>query len=405
MTRYGRSPWVDQFPKSRVPAHPRHRGALAVDVVVIGGGLTGCATAYAMSAAGVKVALVEAASIGRGASGSAGGWISEDPGVAFVDLAKAHGLRAAQHVYHAWRRAALDFVALLRRLDAPCHLEARGGLAVAATPEQAVRMAREQAARRSAGLDTPKLAARVIKAETALDVALGFRAREGATLDPYRACLGLASAAAERGARLFERSPVRAVTFSRTTAEVATAGGRIRTNCVVVATGAPTALVKGLARHFWFRRRYFALTQPVPAKIRQQLGRRVAVVRDSAEPPHVVRWVGDDRVLVSGADGVEEPPRLLDKVVIQRTGQLMYELSTLYPDLSGIQPEYGWSAAYARSGDGLPCIGTHRNYPHHVFALGDAGHGVAGAYLASRILVRHHLNEADPADDVFGFHR
>jgi glycine/D-amino acid oxidase-like deaminating enzyme len=249
------------------------------------------------------------------------------------------------------------------------------------------------------------LAARVIKGETALDAALGLRACDGATIDPYRACLGLASAARQRGAALFERSPVRAVTFNRKSAEVVTAGGRIRTNRVVVATGAPTALVKGLARHFWFRSRYFALTQPVPAKIRQQLGRRVAVVRDSTDPPHVVRWVGDDRVLVSGGDGPKEPARLRDKVVIQRTGQLMYELSTLYPDLSGIQPAYGWAADYAPSGDGLPYIGPHRNYPHHLFVLGDASHGVAGAYLASRILVRHHLEEADPADDVFGFNR
>ena len=28
-----------------------------------------------------------------------------------------------------------------------------------------------------------------------------------------------------------------------------------------------------------------------------------------------------------------------------------------------------------------------------------------GAYLASRVLLRHHFEEMDPADDVFGFHR
>ena len=405
MTRYGRSPWVDEFPKSRVPAHPRQRGALATDVVIIGGGLVGCATAYALAAVGVNVTLVEAALIGRGASGSAGGWISEDPGVAFVDLEKTHGLGGARHVFHAWRRAALDFVALLRRLDVKCHLEARGALTLAATIEQAARMRRDQKSRRGAGLDAAMLTARIIKGETALDAALGLRARDGATIDPYRACLGLASAAARRGAVVFERSPVRAVTFNRKTAEVITAGGRIRTNRVVVATGAPTALFKGLVRHFWFRSRYFALTKPVPAKIRQQLGRRVAVVRDSADPPHLVRWVGDDRVLVCGADGAAEPARLREAVAIQRTGQLMYELSTLYPDLSGIQPDYGWAADYARSGDGLPYIGPHRNYPHHLFVLGDASHGVTGAYLASRMLLRHYLDEPDPHDALFSFSR
>jgi glycine/D-amino acid oxidase-like deaminating enzyme len=184
-----------------------------------------------------------------------------------------------------------------------------------------------------------------------------------------------------------------------------TANGRIHTKRVIVATGMPTQLYKSLVRHFWFRTAYFALTEPVPAKIRQQMGRRDAVLRDSAVPPHLVRWVGEDRVLVAGADAAAPPPRQRDKVIVQRTGQLMYELSTLYPDLSGVQPAFGWAADYTLATDGLPCIGAHRNYPHHLFAFGDASQGVTGAYLASRIMLRHHFDEMDPADDVFGFHR
>jgi hypothetical protein len=51
----------------------------------------------------------------------------------------------------------------------------------------------------------------------------------------------------------------------------------------------------------------------------------------------------------------------------------------------------------------LPFIGPHRNYPHHLFAFGDASHSATGAYLASRVLLRHHLGELDPADEAFGF--
>ena len=90
---------------------------------------------------------------------------------------------------------------------------------------------------------------------------------------------------------------------------------------------------------------------------------------------------------------------------MQRTGQLMYELSTIYPDISGILPEYGWEAVYGRTADGLPFIGPHRNFPHHLFAFGDSSHSVTGAYLASRILLRHFLDEPEPADEVFGFLR
>jgi glycine/D-amino acid oxidase-like deaminating enzyme len=115
--------------------------------------------------------------------------------------------------------------------------------------------------------------------------------------------------------------------------------------------------------------------------------------------------VDDERLLIAGADGERAADRLRPKTLVQRTGQLMYELSTLYPDISGLQPAFGWAADYARTTNGLPCIGPHRNFPHHLFAFGDASQGVTGAYLASRVLLRHHFGEMDPADAVFGFHR
>ena len=405
MTKYGRSPWVDRFPKSRVPSLPKYRGPQEIDVVIIGGGLTGCTTAYAFAAAGVKVMLLEAAQIGRGNSGSSAGWITEDPGTRFVDVEKALGLRRARHAWQLWRRGALDFAALLRRLGVKTDLAEQPSVTVAMTPDQAARLAKEQQARRKAGFDAPLLKGTALRSELGLDGVAGVRAKDGATVDPYRACLALASAAAERGAALFERSPVKKVTFNRKTADVITEGGTIRTNRVVVATGMPTPLYKSLARHFWFRTNYLVETQAVPAKIRNGLGRREAVLRDSAEPPHTVRWVGEDRLLVNGADADSPPPRLRDKTIVQRTGQLMYELSTMYPDISGLQPEYGWASDYARSADGLPCIGAHRNFPHHLFAFGDASHSITGAYLASRVMLRQHFEEMDPADEVFGFHR
>jgi glycine/D-amino acid oxidase-like deaminating enzyme len=406
MTRYGRSPWLDSFPKSRVPGFPRQRGPLQSDVVIIGGGLTGCATAYAFAAAGIKVILVEAQQIGRGSAGSSAGWISDDPGVSFQEVEHALGLRAARHGWQSWRRAALDFIALVRRLDLKCDLEQRGALLVAATPEQQIRLRKEQKVRRDAGLDAPMATAKAVATEAAVTALAAIRTRDGATVHPYRATLGLAYAAIDRGARFFEHSPARKITFSRKWVDVRTADGTIRADRVVVATGVPTeTLFKTLARHFWYRSSYLALTERVPAKIRQQLGRRGAIVRDSAVPPHVIRWVDDEKLLVSGADSETVPPRQKEKVIVQRTGQLMYEMSTIYPEISGIQPEYGWEAMYGRTADGLPYIGPHRNYPRHLFAFGDASHSVTGAYLASRILLRHFLDQSEAADEVFGFLR
>jgi glycine/D-amino acid oxidase-like deaminating enzyme len=403
MTRYGRSPWVDRFPKSRLPAYPPFQGDLTTQVVIVGGGLTGCLIAYAFAAAGVKATLVEADQIGRGSTAGSLGWIAETPGQSFQKLEGAIGLRGARKAWQAWRRGALDFAALLRRLEIKCALEPRATLHLARTPEQTMQLKRELKSRQDAGLEASLLKARPARQESGTETLAAVRTRDGATIDPFRAALGIVAAAVERGAAVFERSPATKVRFTAKNVEVQFGTSILRADRVVIATGRPTPLFKALVRHFWFQNTFYALTEPIPAKVRRTLGESSLVTIDSAEPAHHIRWVDDDRLLVGGADAPAVPDRQREKVIVQRTGQLMYELSTLYPDISGLPPSHGWDAAYGRTSDGLPYIGPHRNYPRHLFAFGCGSHSVTDAYLASRILLRHYQAEVDPADDVFGF--
>jgi glycine/D-amino acid oxidase-like deaminating enzyme len=405
MIRHGQAPWGDRLPASRIPSYPRFRKPATVDAVIIGGGLTGCATAYAFAAAGINVVLLEADRIGHGATSLTAGWIADDPGVPFAEAEHLLGLRAARGGFQAWRRAAIEFSTLLRKLNIKCHLEPSTSLTIAQTPEEQVRLAKERKAKKAAGLDAPALGARVVSSEVALSPIVALRGRECATIDPYRACVGLAEAAVKRGAHLYENSPVRRITFNRKIADVHLAGGKIRTRKVIVATGTPTMLFKSLRRHFWFRTTYLAVTDRIHAKIRKQLGKRKTVVRDSADPYHVVRWLDDERLMVMGADTETLVDRQKEKIVGPKTGQLMYELSVLYPDISGIQPAYGWSVDYAKTAEGLPYIGPHRNFPHHIFAFGDSSHSVTGSYLASRVMLRYFLDELDPSDKAFEFNR
>ena len=52
-----------------------------------------------------------------------------------------------------------------------------------------------------------------------------------------------------------------------------------------------------------------------------------------------MRWTSDDRILVGGAGQDETPAKKRAAVLLQRTGQLMYELLTMFPVISGLMPE------------------------------------------------------------------
>jgi glycine/D-amino acid oxidase-like deaminating enzyme len=384
---------------------------MAIDVAIVGGGLTGCATAYAFAAAGIRVALFEAERIAQGSTALAGGVMTSEPGPAFSAIETRHGRRAARYAWQAWRRAALDGAATLRRLRVQCRLTSRdlvqfAGAGFPYAADAGTRLTREWQARQQAGLEGALIKRSGLTRDIRTEAAAGVRTHDSAQFDPYRASVGLASAAATRGAQIFERSPIRRVKFGRHEALLEADGGRVRAGRVIIATGLPTALFKALRRHVTPMDTYFVLTEPVPAAIRHQLARPAIILRDSQAPPHTLHWVDEDRRIVfGGADQAAVPTRLQTKTLVQRSGQLMYELSLLYPAISGLQAVHGWSATYGLTADGLPCIGPHRNFPHHLFALGMGRDGLAGAFLASRILLREHLGEPNRSDEVYGFGR
>lgn len=402
---YGRSPWIDRVATSRVPAYAKARGDVDVDVAIVGGGLTGCATAYAFAAAGVAVALFEAERVGQGSSGASSGWITDEPDLGFAALDAAVGRRAARQVWQAWHRAAVDLTGLIRRLGIRCHVDARPSLLVACSEAQAVLLARERKVRAAAGVDSAVPAPRALASATGFPVLAALRARSSAVVDPFLLTHGLAAAAAARGALVFERSPVTKTASSKDGCIVTLASAWVRARHVVVATGNVPSWLKPLARHVRRRTTFLVETAPVPAALRKVLGTRDHLLRDLAEPAHRIWWSADHRLLVSGADANAVPERSRAAVLVQRTGQLMYELSTFYPEISGLQAAYGWDVAQRVTRLGLPIAGPHRSYPGHGFAFGDVSQSLTGAFLSSRVLLRQYAGEALPDDALLGFAR
>ncbi|HYU78254.1 MAG TPA: FAD-dependent oxidoreductase, partial [Vicinamibacterales bacterium] len=265
--------------------------------------------------------------------------------------------------------------------------------------------AREVAARREAGLEAVPLRAAAASREAAVErVTAAVRLHDWGQCNPYRLCLGFASAAADRGATIYERSPVRRIKVKRRHVEAHVSDAVIRADTIIICTGEPTDLFRPLKRHMRLDERYAVLTERMPAAVRKQVASRSPVLTDTDTPSHVVRAMDDGHLLVTGADQPRTKPKGRDKVLVQRTGQLMYELLRLYPAISGLMPEYGWDIPMAVTADGAMYAGPHRNYPRHLFAWA-TGHDPAHAFLASRILLRHVTGEATKDDGYFAFTR
>jgi glycine/D-amino acid oxidase-like deaminating enzyme len=404
-TRYGVSPWLDRPPATSRPTCPVFTGEVEAAVVIIGGGLTGIMTAYACAVAGLAPVLLEADRLGSGGSGLGPGVCAAEATPSFVALERAMGRRAARAHFDQSRRAVLDLGATLTRLATrgsaltPTDAWRVVPVALPARAEQA-----EATARRGADIKAAWHGGPAASRATGIDVAGGLRMPDWALVDPAQVLTLFQRAAIARGARVFERSAVTRVAFDREMARVTTARGRLVTPWVVHATGEPTALVPSLRRHFAPACRALALSAVLPVPVRKALGPRDGIVCDVEAPPHLVRWTDDHRVLVAGADGPRPTAARRDAFHLQRTGQLMYELSRLFPAISGTPPAYGWSMPISVSGDGGVMAGPHRNHPRQLFGFATL-HDPARAFLASRILTRHVLGTSTRDDGWFGLLR
>ena len=206
--------------------------------------------------------------------------------------------------------------------------------------------------------------------------------------DPAKLTAGFLAAAIKRGVKVYEKSAVKKITFTRKTATAYLDNGAITTTNLAICIGEPTSLFKPLKRHLRHEDRYAVLTEPLSAAVRAELGQRGTVLTDTESPAHHLWFTADHRALFAGADQKRPADRLRDKTLVQRTGQLMYELSRLYPAISGAAPAYGWDVPLAHPIDGVLYAGSHRNFPFHHFAFGTS-HDPARAYLASRIILRN----------------
>jgi glycine/D-amino acid oxidase-like deaminating enzyme len=405
MPGYGAFYWAERTAARRRPSYPAYRGDHEADVVVIGGGLTGCTAAYVLANAGLSVVLVEADRLATGATAAGAGAIVPEPDASFRAVEAQAGRRAARTAWAAARRSALDFAAALRRLRIRCDLEQAPLVINARTAADAEWLRREQAARRAGGVTSPWLTPAGARAEVGADSSGALRLVDAFTFDPVRAALGLGAAAAARGARVFEKSEVRRTRFTRRHADVILATGSIRTRGVFVATGGPGALFSSLRRHVHETDAYAVVTEPLTAAMRREAGRRASVTTEAGDNASWLRWLSDDRALVVGSRSKAVPPRQRDKALVAHTAQLMYEFSLRYPAISGLAAKWGWRVPVVSTADGLPWIGAHRNYPFHFFAIAFGAHGDGLAWHAAKAGLRQFNGEGATDDGVFGFLR
>jgi glycine/D-amino acid oxidase-like deaminating enzyme len=292
------------------------------DVLIVGGGIVGVATAAACRQAGLgSVLLIEAGHLGSGATGGAAGLLTPEihewsDAAPFVDLARA-SLAQWTHLQQTWP----DGVGLVH-LDWIGLSPDPGGLAPHQPP--AIEW-----------LDTSQVTELI--PGLALPMA-GALVRHQARVNPLRAVARMAAAlpaVATGVAATAVRARGGRVVSVRTTA------GDVQPGAVLFATGMPPVL-DGLELDVPAERVKGHLLVTEPTRLR--LPGTVAPVATQLE---------DGRLLVGGTFDVgDESPHVRQEVI----NDILEGLYATLPEVRGLRPAYQWCCFRPRHPDGYPVI-------------------------------------------------
>jgi len=373
--------WLDEpreaLPERRFDGRP--------EVVVIGGGVTGCSCALTLAERGVRVRLHEAGEIAAGASGRNGGFALRGA-TAPYDQARADlGHDRAKLVMELTERS-LD---RMERLAGDAFRRV-GSLRLAWDDAEVDALRREHDALREDGFAVEWVDA--LEGRLA-DLYLGaiLHPNDGA-LFPARWVRRLARHAVDAGADVREHSPV--------------AIDEVDADAIVVAgDGYTSSLLPELGHAVVATRGQVLATEPLPERLYDR--------------PHYARggydyWhqLPDGRLVIGGQRDASFETE--DTDVLETTNTIQDGLDTLVEQLVGGRPRvtHRWAGIWGTTPDLLPLAGRVSGRENVWIAGGYSGHGNAlglacGDLVARAILGEHppELQVFDPAQRSLKFHQ
>ncbi len=353
-----------------------------VDVAIIGGGYTGLSAARTLAQRGANVVVLEAETIGWGASSRNGGMVLTGLKVAMQTAIQRYGRETAKRLFQCSLDSIDTVEQIVKEENIDCGFARTGHLLTANKPGQydALQGEVEFMAKEfdhAVRLVPPKELRHEI-GSTLYHGALVDEASAG--LNPAQYVAGLARATEKAGAVLHARARVHSLRRGGTRFHIQTERGSLKAESVLVGTSGYTgSATKKLQRKIIPIGSFIIATERLSDALVKELSPKDRMIFDYKHYLNYFRlW--DNRMIFGGRAAFF--PETAG--TIRRSAEILKrEMVQVYPQLKNARVEYVWGGTLDFAFDMMTHVGEQDGIN---YSLGYAGHGVAMAtYLGQTV--------------------
>jgi len=346
-----------------------------VDVAVIGGGFTGLSAARTLAKRGVKVAVLEANTIGWGASSRNGGMTLTGLKPSMHTVMKKYGRDAARRLFQCSLDSVDTVEEIIEEENIDCGFARYGHLYVANKPKHYDSFKSEiEFMKKEFNHEIQLVPPNELKNEIGSDHYHGALVdKVSGGLNPAQYVTGLERGAERAGATLHARARANRLGREGTRFIVETARGSLTAESVLVGTSGYTGSVtKKLQKKIIPIGSFIIATERLSDELANEISPKNRMIFDSMHYLNYFRlW--DNRMIFGGrAAFFPESPN-----TIQRSAEILRrEMIQVYPQLKDTKIEYVWGGTLDFAFDMMTHVGEMDGI---YYSLGYAGHGVAMA--------------------------
>jgi gamma-glutamylputrescine oxidase len=363
--------------------HAALEGEVQAEVCVIGGGMAGLATALDLAERGRSVVLLERHRVGFGASGRNGGFVVPGYPTRPADLAAMVGPADARELYTLTRGA----LALILKRIAAYGMDVgelvHGRLIFAMAEDGEAMAANAEYMAKYFGRDLQVWSPATVRQHLATTrYSDGALDPEAFSLDPLKLVRGTAAAFVGQGGRIHEDTPATGLRRAGGRQIVATPGGRVVCEQVVMAGGGYVGMLDWkLGMATIPVPTYVMVTEPLGENLRNVIGTKHSLA-DRSFATNYYRPLADGRLLWGGRVATLQTSHERMRESLHR------DMAWFYPDLARVKVDVAWGGLMPYLRHRMPMIGAIGAGRWVATGFGGLGMGIttmAGNLIASAI--------------------